>query len=729
MISLKITPDSRLDNKNVDELAKALYQYKSPLERMHKGKLLPPNFLSFETVLEKENTSFYLTIPSENESIAKKTLTTIFPKSALEKAEDPFNDEPVLCNALNYERHFMFSLKVDKRKMGALPSLLETIKVLEEGEKVYIQSISTPAHPEWHQGAVEAYEKFKNGEMPRKKKLSKQTISNATLKAITHTVYGTASLLAETIGGEGLEPLKLDGSELAVLMRDGGLSTSTLNKMKAGAYETEIRVAVVCSDIKKAENIMRMATSSFRSLDGDNMLIASNKNEKKLFAKMKNRKLTNILNNDYFSIDEVSRLHLLPTKEYQEQYHIPNIAQLEVEVNSVFTKEEGIFYGEVPYKQITKPIYLPTNNHDILCLPRIVIGGMGSGKTRGMASNFIVESIRNGFGSLAIDPAKGEILEEIKSKLEPSQIISIKLGKTPIALDWREVNHSEKSRNRLANTILGFFASAELEAGGQTARYIRAAVMGMQTGRLSEIIRIFEDENYRTDCINKMKESIHKSTLEQYSKQSEAKQSQILAPILNRLDTILGDEYLSECMDAEEGLDLVELMSQKKAVIIDVPKTELGAEAVDLIVNLLTTKIDLAMTLRKEQFPFFVLLDEPHQFLRSAKTWKSAAVESRKWRVGYVWLFHSWEQIPKDLSEIIKAAGPHYTIYNSSKKTFSDLAEEIKPFTIEDGINLKRFHAINILRTEEGVAKPFIAKIAQPPSMQKMRDQNEERPH
>ncbi len=342
---------------------------------------------------------------------------------------------------------------------------------------------------------------------------------------------------------------------------------------------------------------------------------------------------------------------------------------------------------------------------------------MGSGKTRGAAYNFVVEAVKNGFGALAIDPAKGEILEEVQSTLNPDQIISIKLGKIPIALDWREVSHSEKSRNRLANTILGFFASAELEAGGQTARYIRAAVMAMQTGRLSEIIRIFEDEEYRTECVNKMKESIHRTTLQQYTKQSEARQSQILAPILNRLDTILGDEYLSECMDVEEGLDLVELMSQKKAIIIDVPKAELGAEAVDLIVNLLTTKIDLAMTLRKEQFPFFVLLDEPHQFLRSAKTWKSAAVESRKWRVGYVWLFHSWEQIPKDLAEIIKAAGPHYTINNSSKKTFTDLAEEIKPFNSEDGINLKRFHSINVLRTEEGVAKPFIAKMAKPPSI------------
>src|SRR5690606_40312830 len=53
------------------------------------------------------------------------------------------------------------------------------------------------------------------------------------------------------------------------------------------------------------------------------------------------------------------------------------------------------------------------------------------------------------------------------------------------------------------------------------------------------------------------------------------------------------------------------------------------------------------------------IFDEPHQFLRSAKLWKAAAVESRKWRLGYIWMFHSWEQIPRDLREIIRAANPH----------------------------------------------------------------------
>jgi hypothetical protein len=125
------------------------------------------------------------------------------------------------------------------------------------------------------------------------------------------------------------------------------------------------------------------------------------------------------------------------------------------------------------------------------------------------------------------------------------------------------------------------------------------------------------------------------------------------------------------------------------------------------------------MTLRKEQnqFPFFVVFDEPHQFLRSSKTWKSAVVESRKWRIGYVWMFHSWEQIPRDLAEIIKAAGPHYHLYPSSKKTFSDLKEEITPFAIEDALCLKRFHAINIIRTGGEVIKPFIAKMSPPPSL------------
>jgi hypothetical protein len=111
-------------------------------------------------------------------------------------------------------------------------------------------------------------------------------------------------------------------------------------------------------------------------------------------------------------------------------------------------------------------------------------------------------------------------------------------------------------------------------------------------------------------------------------------------------------------------------------------------------------------------------MDEPHQFMSSAKHWKSMVVESRKWRLGLAWLFHSWEQIPRDLAEIIKSAGPHYHLYTSSKKTYRDLAEEIAPFTIEEALKTPRFHAINIIRSGGVTVTPFMAKMTPPPSQQ-----------
>jgi len=234
-------------------------------------------------------------------------------------------------------------------------------------------------------------------------------------------------------------------------------------------------------------------------------------------------------------------------------------------------------------------------------------------------------------------------------------------------------------------------------------------------------MRIFEDDAYRAKCAAKMPPGIHRSTLEDFGSLSDGKRGQILAPIYNRLDTILGDEYLAECFDSDNSLDMVALMSERKAVVIDVPKTGLGPEGVDLIVNLLSVKIDLAMTLREEgaQFPFFVIFDEPHQFLRSARTWKSAAVESRKWRVGYVWMFHSWEQIPNDLAEIIRSAGPHYHIYRASKRTFNELREELAPFAVEDYVKMPKYHALNVLRVGNEQHTVFMAQMLAPPSHRK----------
>jgi hypothetical protein len=719
VITLRITPDTRLDNKGVDELARTLCLYTSPLERFKGKRIQRPSFLSFETVLEKGNTRFYVSVPPQHEALAKKAIETTWSKATVERVDDPFKQSPTLISTIELDRHYMFALRVDKRKAGALLSVLETLRNLEQDEKVYIQTIGVPAPKDWYISAAEAYERFKRGEFPQKLQFNKKTATRTSLKVLTHTVYGAASVMSEFLAGEPLEKLKLDEGQRALILRDGSLSTATLNKTKGDAFEFCMRIGVVSKDNERANAIMRMVSMAYRDLDGDNMLTSTIVNPQRGLKRMKERRMNVLATKDYLSIPEFSRLCTLPSKEQQELYKIPNISQMETDV-SVSLLKKGIKIGRVAYKGKEQAVYYPTNNWDELCLPRVVTGKMGQGKSS-YSINLVIESVKNGFGALVIDPAKRETGNEIELDLPKEQIIRFDLGKIPIGLDWREVEHSNKAKNRLANTILSFFDMSNAEAGAQTTRYIRAAVMGMKTGRLSEIMRIFEDESYRQEIISKMPESIHKTTLSTFSNESEKRRNQILSPIYNRLDIILGDEYLNECMHEESGIDMVELMNQQKAIIIDVPKKELGGEVVDLIINILSSKIDLAMTLRDEENmkPFFVIFDELHQMQKSTTIWKAAAVESRKWRVAYNFIFHTMEQVPKELTEIIKSAGPHYVFYNSSKKTFNEFKEELAPFTVEDFIKLKRFHAINVINADNEVKKPFISEMSPPPSIRK----------
>jgi hypothetical protein len=93
-------------------------------------------------------------------------------------------------------------------------------------------------------------------------------------------------------------------------------------------------------------------------------------------------------------------------------------------------------------------------------------------------------------GAVVIDPAKGELGDEIESVLSPDQVIRIRFGHEPISLDWRECLHGERQRNRLANELVVFCEASTDEAGAQTIKYMRAAAKACNSGRLSEMVEI-----------------------------------------------------------------------------------------------------------------------------------------------------------------------------------------------------------------------------------------------
>lgn len=85
-------------------------------------------------------------------------------------------------------------------------------------------------------------------------------------------------------------------------------------------------------------------------------------------------------------------------------------------------------------------------------------------------------------------------------------------------------------------------------------------------------------------------------------------------------------------------------------------------------------------------------------------------------RLGLLWLFYDWRQIPRDLADIIKSAGVNYHLHPSSKHTYKSLLEEIEPITLEEAMSTPRYHAINVIRSGGTAALPFVARRLPPPS-------------
>lgn len=747
-ITIQITPDSSVRNYRTEDITRTLAdQFQLPLDRLIKEGfkikgIKAQERASFEISFREGKIKFYMTIPKHVLPLIQKRLQSVWDKVSIEQIErhsDLNLKHSVIYESL-YSKHDMFSLHTDAKDNLPLNSIIEAGRLVSEDEKASIFMYFDPMHQiSWHSELQEAWKRLRSGTTPRK--------WNASFREIFKMVAsGFASLLREIMGG--VSEVISDGRNNNEYMQTASdpeasqfsiylLSDATKAKMNRPAIRTHIWTIAEANDEIRADITAKTLARSFSDLSGDNELIEkrvhSERKRKAIFNTYETHKPPKVnLQANKMSTAEAGKLIQIPGYELQEKYkEIERIEQTQIEIqNKNLLDDRGLLIGETTYKSLTTKVYQPTNDVDELCLPHVGIGGMGQGKTQGLLVNYLLEMCNKGFGGLAIDPAKGEIGDEIdqaikKNFIDADKVERIDLGKTIFALDFCEALYDERAKARLANIVVHFFNVAD-ETTGQTERFLRAAVLSMQTGRISEIMNIFQTEKGLDEAIENLKnndDEFNASTLIEYQESSHAMRRKILGPIYNRINDILGDPFLAKCLKSEKSLDLVKILSDKKIYVFDVMAKDLDKVAIDLIVSLLSLKIDLAMRMRekitKKEHPFLVAIDEPHQFSKSTKVWEDAVVESRKFRICYFWTFHYWEQIPNKLQKAIRSSLPHYHIYPTTTLTFQSLKDEISPFTVQDALKLKRWHAINIIRTGGENAEPFMAKMSSPPSKTK----------
>jgi hypothetical protein len=111
--------------------------------------------------------------------------------------------------------------------------------------------------------------------------------------------------------------------------------------------------------------------------------------------------------------------------------------------------------------------------------------------------------------------------------------------------------------------------------------------------------------------------------------------------------------------------------------------------------------------------PVHILADEIHKFPLVTKLLTSWIRESAKYRANFVISAHSLIDL-KNLLPIFNASGANYLLFKSSSQNYKMLEKEIFPFEVDELMELKPFHTLNVVNYHNGDYARFITKLPPP---------------
>lgn len=715
-MKLQIIPNIDIDNSKILGLVENIHFYKTLLKRLEYEKeadmihLHESHIITYEILMSKGDVKFFIGFDDELKDNIETELGVCWGKATYKQGKYFLIGD---TKELELEEHFFLSLNTDFRGLNPLSNILETQKILRNDEQILIRLEMKPISPTWHREVEEHIKRFENGIMPTKNLFSTKDLAVKAINMGLGAIYTAIDFANELVSSEKIEHETITNNSYSKLMRNG-LSNSTKEKSKYNAYSTKILITVV-SDRK--DMLYRNMLKAFNSMAGDNKFILKDKSTYK-----------NIL-----SSKEIAQIMQMPTKYYQGNYNMNHKDTREVEV----PKELQI--GNIPIgiaeKQgKTAETYWP-NNKNILSLPKIVIGSMGAGKSE-YTKRFAIESAKKGDSVIVFDYIKNcELSEEIAKYVDAIKI-DLSDPDNLFAMAYPEITPGESIWDKLktANTLsrqVEYLINSLVEEPlkPRMTRYLDAAckvVFIHEGAKIVDVINVLMNWKVRNEYIRKAKysgcfdendmeivdlEALHDR--DNTGKIVGTKENKIDG-IIDRLTVLQKDIYLRLMLKANINYEqnFSKWMDEGKVILIQIPEhTFTNKQIKDTLVTYFMSRIWLSALQRKNHDRMcHILTDEIHQVPTSAKLVANVITEARKFGIDFYFTIHYLKQF-KALHDAIRSAGASYMLLaGTEKENAIALEEEIKPFEVDEVINLKPFTSLNIINYGNQYAN-FISKL------------------
>lgn len=741
---IKIIPDKSIRNYNSSNIAKAISTcYKTVNKRIKKEQkkiFFETSFkISYIVDISLKEVAFYFLVPKPFLNLIEEKIREIWPKVVIEEVDNikQFSDGAITYQ-LTYKKEDPLSIAVDKKSNEPLNSILSTLEVMQDDDRITIVYNFLPrSQNDWNKRYLETMQKIKNNEPIDKEKKSPMYI----LKVATSILVGLLETISQTLndfmgGNDKKENTNLLESISLVLSNKKELSVSTKKKKELQTLDTQIAIVSESKDITRQTNNAMSVCQSYGVLDDDNELIYRKVNTKVNLEDYRIKKV----DTNTFSVDECQNFIQVPGRTLLEKYKINHIDTLENDVPQEL-QEGTMCIGANSYKGKIQKTYL-TSDKEFKNLTLCLIGPTRSGKTT-LIENLSKDAIDNKETTIVFDFCGNcELSKDVSSVINKGKVLNIDCANlehlqgigyneiVPMGNNPFEVYRVAKTKSSQLMTLVNSLNdSSELQA--RMERYLESAalVVFISDGPIKDVFSVLQDYKLRKYYIGKIPQEqfenmneyiLSLEELDEYSKATKDTPSELIGTkitniqgILNRINKLKQNAYMELMLkkDCSNNINLIDEMQKAQLINIKIPETMFSTEQEkDIYCTYWLTKIWGALQVRKAKFKedertkVNLIIDELYQIPKCQEFLRSKLSQIAKFGCKPIISCHYLNQIGNIRNELKAANASYMLISGCDKDNFNELKEELGMFEYEldDLLRLKRYHSLNLLRYEQG---------------------------
>ena len=655
--------------------------------------------LSFEIVLENQNVTFFISTPDRLAGYLKSLIGAHYPEATIKEAVDgdflSFYDKKS-PNSYLQQHLYPLATKVkllnsqclplkDFREFGesdSLAALLSRLSKASDQERAVIQFIITNGNENWKSGC-------------------QNSISSSS---------GTS----------------FESSPLVSLQK-----TLTESKVKEKSFLVNLNIAVAAADRNQALLFQASLIDTLNAAKKED----SNQLKKSLslssgaalIKKMQAREQQNA-SSFHLTVYELATLYHFPNATLAT---IPNLAwgknllgeppanlpivtrdsppELKKEIN-VFA--ETLFKNEIQRYGLRRE---DRRRH------LYVIGKTGTGKST-LLSNMAINDLRNGEGLGFIDP-HGDAIDILLDYIPANRINDVVYfnpadGERTVKINLFEGKNIEH-RELIASGIVSIFQKLYAYSWGpRLEHFLRNALLTllqMENARLSDIIELFTNKDFRKKVLAQLQDPVLRSFWEgEFEPLQDRLKNEAVAPILNKVGQFVSSPLVRNVVNADKSsFSIEQIMDEGKILLVNLSQGLLGEDNATLLGAMLITKIQLAAMARvnipeEQRRDFYLYVDEFQNFATSS--FNKILSEARKYRLNLTLANQYIAQIPEDVQKAIFGnCGSMISFVMGSSDAQVFAKEYGDKYSFDDLVSLDRHQIINRISINNILSNPFPA--------------------